>query len=263
MKIIISLKRFLAPFAYFYLLMKNLILDQGNSYLKVALFSKGKLLRRQIFHYYSLAEVLTFLGEDQPDHIIISSVGNSRIFHEVHGHFGNIVYQLSHQQPLPFNLKYATPETLGLDRMALAAAAVGEFDGRDCLVIDAGTCITYDFVDRNKNYLGGAIAPGLQMRYRALEHFTARLPLVEHQHPQDLIGNSTTESIRSGVVNGIIAEVTGTIAEYQKRFPDVQVIITGGDMEVFEPLVKNGIFAAPNFLLTGLNNIVEYYAEVL
>ncbi|MDZ7847381.1 MAG: type III pantothenate kinase [Owenweeksia sp.] len=166
-------------------------------------------------------------------------------------------------RPLPFKLKYKTPETLGLDRIALAAAAAHDYPGKNCLVIDAGTCLTYDFIDRERNYHGGAIAPGLKMRYQALHHFTARLPLVAHRAEVELIGDSTETSIQAGVAGGIFYEVKATIEAYQMRYPGLITVLTGGDYAAFEGLSKNGIFAAPEFLLHGLNNILEYYAEVL
>src|SRR5690606_36722415 len=129
--------------------------------------------------------------------------------------------------------------------------------------IDAGTCITFDFVDKEGFYHGGGISPGLHMRYKALHTFTARLPEVTHKTPVPLTGRSTTESIRSGVSGGVKREVAATIEVYQDRYPSLITIITGGDMLLFEDLVKNSIFAAPDFLLNGLNDILEYNAEKL
>lgn len=243
--------------------MINLILDQGNTRLKAALFVNGAIGRKSVLTDISTQSILSFLADEVADGVIISSVSGGDLFKELQPVFGGKLYQLSHQLPLPFQSVYATPQTLGLDRIALAAAAKAKFPGTDCLVIDAGTCVTFDFVDHRGVYHGGAISPGLQMRYRSLADYTARLPIVDHQLPQDLIGDSTVDSIRSGVVNGMFYEFEGTIAAYKKRFPEVQVIITGGDLNLFEPLLKNGIFADPDFLLFGLNNILEYYAEVL
>ena len=243
--------------------MRNLILDQGNTYLKAAVVVDREILRQETFKEYSETAMHRLLDGLVPDAVILSSVAEAKIADDVRASWGNSLYELDHKKPIPFQSKYLTPHTLGLDRIALAAAAVSELPNKNCLIIDAGTCITIDFIDSRGVYHGGSIAPGLMMRYKSLEHFTAKLPLVEHKLPKDLIGDSTNESIRSGVVNGTIAEVSGTIQRYQERFPDVQVVITGGDLQVFEPLLKNGIFAAPNFLLKGLNYILEYYAEVL
>lgn len=243
--------------------MNNLILDQGNTRLKAALYKEGTLVRKTFVEDTSAEAVNLFLENEEVDGAIISSVAGDGLYHKLLPVFGKKLYLLSHELPLPFRSVYATPETLGLDRIALSAAAMAKFSDQDCLIIDAGTCITYDFMDKKKVYHGGAISPGLVMRYQSLANYTARLPLVKHQVPTDFIGDSTENAIRSGVVNGIFHEMKSTIAAYNERFPEVQVIITGGDMNVFEPLLKNGIFADPDFLLFGLNNILEYYAEVL
>lgn len=243
--------------------MMNLILDQGNTQLKAAVFKGDKIDKKNTYRNFIESDLELFLDGSTPEKVLVSSVKGDSLLHQMRALYGKRVYHLNHQNPLPFTSLYTTPNTLGLDRIGLAAAAVNQFPRRNCLVIDAGTCVTYDFIDEDKVYHGGAISPGLMMRYQSLSEFTAQLPLIEHQLPQNLIGNSSSESIRSGVVNGLIAEVDGTIAAYMKRFTDVQVVITGGDLQVFEPLLKSTIFAAPNFLLSGLNNILEYYAEVL
>jgi type III pantothenate kinase len=243
--------------------MTNLILDQGNTRLKAALFKEGILARKTFVSDISVEALKLFLKNEEVDGVMISSVAGDDLYQQLRPVYGDKLFLLSHELPLPFQSVYTTPATLGLDRIALAAAALAKFSKQDCLVIDAGTCITYDFIDQSKVYHGGAISPGMQMRYQSLAHYTAKLPEVEHQAPNNLIGDSTVNSIRSGVVNGIIHEMKGTIAAYKERFPEVQVLITGGDLNVFEPLLKNGIFADPDFLLFGLNNILEYYAEVL
>lgn len=241
----------------------NLVIDQGNTRLKAGVFSGGRLTRKVELKEYSSADLLSLAQETSATSLLISSVSNVDLYTSLKSELRGEVYLLSHDQPLPFKSQYATPQTLGLDRIALSAGALHKFPGRDCLVIDAGTCITCDFLDSDGVYHGGSISPGLHMRYRSLSEFTARLPLVSHEKPADLIGDSTVNSIRSGVVNGILKEIEGTIEAYRQRFPEVQIIITGGDLNLFEPLLKNGIFADPDFLLSGLNHILEYYAEVL
>ncbi len=221
------------------------------------------MLRKSVVKNASPQSVKDFLKGDNPSGCIVSTVTNSDLLTELQSNFSFPIYALSVRRPLPFVMKYKTPDTLGLDRVALAAAAYYQYPSQDCLVIDAGTSLTFDFIDRSGNYHGGAISPGLQMRYRALHHFTSRLPLVEHQPLDDFIGRSTRESILSGVANGMIREVKGTIEQYEERFPEVITVITGGDAALFDDLVKNTIFAAPDFLLQGLNNILDYYAETL
>ncbi|MFH1937467.1 MAG: type III pantothenate kinase, partial [Bacteroidota bacterium] len=148
--------------------------------------------------------------------------------------------------------------TLGRDRLACAVAASRLFQGVPSLVINAGTCITYDLVTAQNEYLGGAIAPGLQMRLRAMHTFTRKLPLLELQEPGNLTGLDTRESMLSGAVYGVVAEVTGIIEQYRKSYPDLQVILSGGDMEYLDKLLKIRIFALSNIVMVGLKHILEY-----
>jgi type III pantothenate kinase len=153
---------------------------------------------------------------------------------------------------------YATPETLGIDRMVLAAGATLQFPNQNRLVIDAGTCVTFDFIDESNNYLGGAIAPGLRLRYESLHNYTAKLPLLALEDPKDLIGKSTAESIHSGVANGLVYEIDGFIDEYRVRYSNFIIILTGGDTEFLAKRLKNTIFANSNFLLESLNQTFQY-----
>lgn len=162
------------------------------------------------------------------------------------------------QTPLPFKLDYKTPATLGADRKAAVAGAMSMFPGKSVLVIDAGTCITYDYADAEGNYKGGAISPGLHMRLKALHNFTARLPLVEAGDDVALIGTSTEECIRSGVLNGISAEAEGIIARYRITDPGVTVVTTGGDAGRLQQPNENNNLNVPNLVLAGLNSILEY-----
>ena len=159
---------------------------------------------------------------------------------------------LSSEMEMPFKTLYKTPKTLGADRLALVAGAVFGFPNKPALIIDVGTCITFDFVDSKKKYLGGSISPGLQMRLNALSNQTTALPLVRLSEPQDLIGDSTKESILSGVVNGTIKELDGTIDAYKMRYPETIVVITGGDASFFDKKLKNSIFADEDILLKGM-----------
>jgi type III pantothenate kinase len=138
----------------------------------------------------------------------------------------------------------------------LVAAAVFKFPNTDVLIIDAGTCITYDFVDAEACYHGGAISPGIKMRYKSLHTFTENLPLLEPDNMNQLIGNSTETSIHSGVINGVINEIDSIIGQYRKKNKDLTVVLTGGDVNFLANKLKNGIFANPNFLIEGLNEIL-------
>ena len=166
--------------------------------------------------------------------------------------------ELSSNTELPVSINYKTPETLGNDRIAGVCGASALFRGINILVIDAGTCITYDFIDKDKNYFGGGISPGIDIRFRALNTFTGNLPLVNRTDNFDLIGDSTEGSIRSGVLNGVIAEIEGVIKRYKDRFGQLKIIFTGGDTIFFDKRLKNDIFALPNLVLVGLNEILDF-----
>jgi type III pantothenate kinase len=161
---------------------------------------------------------------------------------------------------LPFKNLYKTPETLGTDRIAAIAGAKILYPQAHCLAIDAGTCITFDFIDADNNYHGGSISPGIDLRFKALHNFTARLPLVDRKERTDLMGANTEESMQSGVMRGIAAEIDGMIDSYRGRYPGLKVIICGGDSPFFETNLKQSIFVVPDLVLIGLNRILEYNA---
>jgi len=163
---------------------------------------------------------------------------------------------LSQTTEVPFINEYATKNTLGVDRMALASAAVLKYPNKNVLVIDAGSCITYDFISDKRIFKGGSISPGIAMRYRALNQFTDKLPSLNRIDAFSLTGNSTEEAIHSGVLNGLIIEINGIIEEYKLQFEKLTVVLTGGDTIFLAKRLKNSIFANPNFLLVGLNNIL-------
>jgi len=168
---------------------------------------------------------------------------------------------LSDRTPLPIVLDYDTPETLGRDRIALAAGAAEIDPVSNILIIDAGTCITYDILSDGHKYLGGGISPGIEMRFKSLHTFTSKLPLVSRDKNFTLVGNSTKSSIRSGVQNGIIAEIEGIILKYKEEFPQLKVFFTGGDANYFVKKLKSNIFAIPNLVLLGLKDILKYNVE--
>lgn len=158
----------------------------------------------------------------------------------------------------PFTNLYATPETLGLDRMVLAAGSVLKFPKQNRLVIDAGTCVTFDFISSDDVYLGGGISPGLDMRYKAMHEFTAKLPRLYAEPPHALIGNTTAQSMHVGATRGIIAEIDTYIDDLMQVYGNIKIILTGGDTDFLAKQLKNRIFALPNFLLESLLSIYEY-----
>ncbi len=237
----------------------NLVIDVGNTRVKVALYKETTLCYETVFlKRRIISELKKIKKEFIIDNAIISSVASlSKILiNKIKNLFP--LLQLDYKTKIPFKNNYKTPETLGVDRIALVAAAVESYSNKNVLVIDAGTCITYDFVDDNGIYSGGAIAPGVQMRYKALNTFTANLPLLKSDYPNNLIGNSTKNAIHSGVVYGLLFEIEGIITRYEQQNENLTVVLTGGDTNFLAKRLKNGIFANPNFLLEGLNIILNY-----
>ncbi len=238
----------------------NLIIDVGNTLAKVAVFQQDEVLVKWAGDKHELSNTIQKIFSQHPqiEGVIISKVSEAAIILPEDLEKNANVVNLGSETDLPFENLYATPKTLGNDRKALIAAAVKEYPRRNVLVIDAGSCITYDFKNYQEQYLGGAISPGLNMRFRALNTFTANLPLVELQGDFIDLGNSTLSSINSGVVKGVLHEVNGFIQEYSRKFEDLVVIITGGDAQFLSINLKNSIFANSNFLLEGLNQILEF-----
>lgn len=233
----------------------NLIIDYGNTTAKVGIFDDHALVEKYTF--YEVEKLKDFLALRLFDHAIISSVSYDP--NEIVSWLKvSRSFILHAQLPLPINNLYKTPSTLGVDRLAGVCGSLELFGDTNTLIIDAGTCITYDFIDSNKNYLGGAISPGLQMRFKAVNQFTSKLPLVEVKDNPDLIGNSTETCIQSGVILGMIGEIDGNIMRYLDKYSDLSVVLCGGDAAFFENKLKASIFAAPDLVLIGLNRILIY-----
>ena len=165
---------------------------------------------------------------------------------------------LTELTPLPVKNLYQTPKSLGKDRIAAVTGAWSMFPRRNILVIDAGTCITYDFINQQGEYPGGGISPGIRMRFKAMHTFTGKLPLIEPEDFDELIGKSTTESLLSGVYNGVTGEIREMVRLYREKYGDVMVLITGGDHELLNNKLKISIFAVPELVLLGLNEILDY-----
>jgi type III pantothenate kinase len=237
--------------------MLNLAVDIGNTAIKYALFKEEALV-----HTGQVAEEILLTQRPELtnlDNIIFSSVRGEASALETLLPVKGQVLQLNYQMPVPVNNLYQTPETLGMDRLAAVVGANFLFPEFNCLVIDAGTCITCDFIDREKNYQGGSIGLGLAMKFQALHTFTQKLPLVEQtQQDVPLAGRNTTDAIRSGVLHGTIAELNGIIAAYAKISPELMVVICGGDAAFFETNLKAHIFVVPELVLIGLNRILNY-----
>ncbi len=238
----------------------NLVIDVGNTLVKLGVFDGGKLKLKKTCIKNDFLRLLAEISEAFPSisNTIVSSVGNFTEHQISKLHQRYEVSLLNHQTKVPFINKYETPQTLGVDRIALISAAAAQYTGENILVIDAGTCITYDFLSSENEYLGGAISPGISLRYKSLHTFTEKLPLLDANNPKLLVGNSTAASMHAGVINGILYEIDGFIEAYKKKYYNLTVILTGGDAHFLRDSIKNDIFANSNFLLEGLNHILEY-----
>ena len=231
-----------------------LVLDVGNSYFKCAVYEDNKLVRQNQFlekeAFLELENIFTFFSKINKT--VLSQVAELRFEVKKCIEKHSELVLISHKTKLPFVNKYTTPNTLGVDRMVLAAGACIKYPNQNVLVIDAGTCVTFDIISSQNEYLGGAISPGLRMRYKALHHFTNKLPLLETQYPEDLVGNSTANAIHSGVVNGLLAEIEHVISQYFLKYSQLTIILTGGDTNFLAKRLKSTIFADANFLLESL-----------
>jgi len=237
----------------------NLVIDAGNTLVKMAVFH-----RQEIIHIQTSSEVdvVTIKGllEQYPD-IRSCIVGSVRALPEtLEGSLPEKlnVHILGPETSLPISHNYSTFNTLGSDRIAGVVAANHLYPGRNVLLVETGTCITYDLIDTGGMYHGGGISPGLHMRFQALHTFTDKLPLVEPADDPALIGNTTKGSILSGVINGLKAEVQGIISRYEGNYENLTIILSGGNLDYFDKNLKNNIFAVPNIVITGLNIILEF-----
>ena len=235
--------------------MVTLSIDIGNTKIKAGIFIENELTETFVFDKNEIGKIESLVRKFLPTHTVLSSVGETFVgLENMLAEKSNFI-KLSHQTKLPFTSTYQTPQTLGVDRIAAVAGAVGLFSDKNCLVIDMGTCITFDFVSDNCEYFGGAISPGLNMRLQAMHQFTKKLPLVSFRLISEFIGNTTETSILSGAFFGVVGEINQTIERYEEQFGPIQVITCGGDSALFDKHIKRDIFAAPFLVLYGLNKI--------
>lgn len=236
-----------------------LIVDVGNTRIKLAVYKEDSLRAYYVVDSERFLKKVEKIIEYYPEikNGIISSVSflNEKNLNAIKKKINLI--ELTYHLKLPFKNLYTTPNTLGVDRIALIAAAANQYPNKNVLVIDAGTCVTFDFINKENAYLGGAISPGLTIRYEALHKLTAKLPLLNPKEIENFVGYNTATSIHSGVVNGLVQEIDGVVNQYKTRFKDLTVILTGGDTNFLAKSLKSSIFANSNFLLEGLKNILE------
>jgi len=243
----------------------KLVIDIGNSFVKYAVFDGSQMIEINKSPEVSKQSLLKLLDKYKAvDAAIVSSVRKNRDDFEVFLNNKLHVLELNWKTPIPFTNLYKTPETVGKDRLAAVAGAQSLFPDQNILVIDTGTCITYDLLTTNNEYHGGSISLGLQMRFNALHTLTNKLPLVEADYEKKiaLIGDSTQTSILSGVQNGVLQEVDGIIEQYKVRFAELKIVLCGGDNKYFDKYLKNNIFAAPNLVLHGLNKILQFNENI-
>lgn len=234
--------------------MNKLTIDIGNTFTKVALFQEQSLVWCQSFPEIEAASLQKLMDEHLVQHAIASNVSAKNLseFHSIKG-FVNLTQELK----MPFKNLYASPETLGPDRMALAAATQFFFKGKNCVVFDAGTCLTLDLVTANQEYLGGTISPGLQMRLNSMHHFTGKLPQLNATMPANLIADNTFNCMQSGAYYGMIGEIEYGIQQLRNQYPELQVMLSGGNAELLSKQLKSPLFVEKNLLMFGLHLILD------
>lgn len=250
----------------------KLIIDLGNTLAKFALFNKDQIVETISSEKLSKKNLTDYLDKNP---LISSAILASVINYsdEIKLILKEKIYllELNPSTLIPIENLYSTPKSLGNDRIAAAVGGNQQFKDQNVLIIDAGTCIKYDFVNHKNQYLGGSISPGIAMRFKALNTFTDKLPLLDSRNinqdlpfEENLIGANTQDSILSGVLKGTIIEVKGIINEYQQKFPGLKTIFTGGDLNFFiGQLKKNSIFADPFLVLKGLNAILDFNTKTI
>ena len=240
--------------------MKTICIDAGNTLIKIALTEDSAILSVASFSHADMDGLLRHVRSlPQVDACILSSVGVAdqtmiEVVSQKSAHF----MELTAATPIPIRNRYKTPETLGKDRLAAVVGANHLFPGRDILVFDAGTALTIDFVDKEGNYSGGNISPGLNMRFRALHDYTQKLSLQAQTDDYLILGDSTASAIVSGVQNGMIFEMNYYVNHFVKKYPQLVTILTGGDINFFVNKFKNRIFAESNLVIIGLEKIIKF-----
>ncbi|SFP68286.1 type III pantothenate kinase [Parafilimonas terrae] len=235
----------------------TLCFDFGNTRLKCAVFNNKEIVKVITLEDDSVASIEKIITEEKPRKSILSSVINHNPEIEALLEEKTKFHKLSEKSKLPFTIPVGKPETVGADRLALVAAAVYFYPKQHNLIIGLGSCITYNFVNKLHEFLGGAISPGLNMRFKAMNQFTAKLPLETASSNFPLVGYDTKTNLQSGVILGMAKEMDGIIDEYNLRYGNFNVHLTGGDMSFFVPLIKNKIFANPHLIFNGLYALSE------
>lgn len=241
----------------------TICIDWGNSRVKVGLFNDTAFLEKEynFSHEEAVKKIAEIITERNIEKGILCSVAHvpENLYSFFEEEKGFMVFK--HDTPLPIMNAYATPETLGLDRLAGSIAAWESKPNSNHLIIQVGTALVYSFVSSNNIFRGGAIAPGIDLRIKSLHEHTDRLPLIQKEGMNTLIGFDTESSIRSGAINGVLHEIMGTIQVYEENYKDINITITGGDASLLVMKLKNKIFADPFLVLKGLYTIYKYNAS--
>ncbi|XOV66966.1 MAG: type III pantothenate kinase [Fluviicola sp.] len=239
--------------------MQTLVVDAGNTNIKLGRFENGQLSDVLRFDSQNGIEQLTGrIHSLSPEFIVISSVVAASVTRKIlESHAGMIV---SHTTPLPISNKYKTPETLGMDRLCNAVGVASKMETEFGVAIDIGTCIKFDLVSKSEGYLGGSISPGIDLRYKSLNDYTENLPLLSNKSVTSIVGSDTKTSMQSGVINGMRAEIEGLVHYYESQFQSLTFFMTGGDVNFFDIQGKNNIFAVENLTLYGLFEIYKHNA---
>jgi type III pantothenate kinase len=236
----------------------SLCFDFGNTRMKCAVFSGRDLKEVLVLDDDSSTTISGLIDRYQPNQSILSSVIKHNPEMETVLSEKTAFHKLGHTSKLPFTTPVGKPETIGADRLAICAASVDLFPNQHNLAIGLGTCITYNYINKAHEFLGGSISPGMTMRFRAMHEQTALLPMVEPDHHFPLIGYDTKTNLQSGVILGMAKEIDGIIEAYALKYSNFNVLLTGGDMAFFVPHLKNRIFADPYLIFKGLYAICEF-----
>ena len=237
----------------------NLIIDVGNTRVKLAVFKDEQCEEVQAVAYSEVLKTVEGLHQRYRfERGIVASVGKlpKNVLRSLQLRFP--IQILNVKTPLPIKINYKTPETLGVDRIAVMCAFAKAYPDTTGLVIDAGTCVTYDVLTKDGVYHGGIISPGLQMRYNAMHDYTLGLPLLTPKWVENNVGNSTESAMQMGGIHALVVEIQGFIAHFEEEFGVEKIILTGGDLSFLAEPLKNSIFAHSDFLLEGLNYILRY-----
>ena len=232
-------------------------LDFGNTRRKVGIFEGDQLVTTVVLDSNEVQQLKELVLLHKPKQSILSSV----ILHDPEIETllkdQTSFHKLNHQSKLPFTVPVGKPETMGTDRLAIAAASVHLFPGQNNLAIGLGSCITFNFINQDHEFLGGSISPGMEMRFRAMHEFTAKLPLATAEWNVPLIGYDTKTNLQTGVVLGMAKEIDGLIEAYSGRYGNFNALLTGGDIRIFQPHLKNKIFADSELIFKGLYAISQ------